>query len=63
MTTVNFVSGQAAITDSAELPPPDATSAVNSGVVDSIALPRAIPNTVDSGRISFGAAMRLPVRK
>lgn len=28
-----------------------------------IAVPRPLPNTVDTGRISFGAGYRLPVSK
>jgi hypothetical protein len=56
MTTFHFASNQVSVAD---LPRPDAAS-VQSG---DCALPRPLPAVTDSGRISFGAAARLPLQK
>ena len=58
MTSINFVSDLCPITDSGELPRPDATAAVVSFGTNA-----PLPSVNDSGRISFGAGMRLPVRR
>lgn len=45
--------------DLADLPRPDAALTA----VEPTALPRPLPAVTDSGRISFGAACRLPLQK
>jgi hypothetical protein len=58
MTTIHSVSDQGSITDSADLPRPDTASAAARS-----ALPRPLLSVTDTGRISFGAACRLPLQK
>jgi hypothetical protein len=59
MTTFHTVSDQGSLAD---LPRPDAAlTSVQPGTGG--ALPRPLPAITDSGRISFGAAGRLPMQK
>jgi hypothetical protein len=64
MTTIHSASDQVFITDNADLPRPDTTSAaISAGPADGVASPRPLPCVNDSGRISFGAGFRIPLQK
>jgi hypothetical protein len=60
MTNIASVSDQGSIIDNADLPRPVVGSVKNSSYSD---LPRPLAKVVDSGRISFGAGLRLPLSK
>ena len=57
MTVPIFVSNIDSVADNGDLPRPE--TAFGTGSV----LPRPMPNVNDTGRISFGAACRLPITK
>lgn len=59
MTTFRTVSDRASLAD---LPRPD-TDLTSVQPDAGCALPRPLPAVIDSGRISFGAACRLPLQK
>jgi hypothetical protein len=64
MTTIHSASDQGFITDNADLPAPDTTSApLSAGPVGTVTSPKPLPCVNDSGRISFGAGFRFPLQK
>jgi hypothetical protein len=63
MTSSNTVLNVLRVTNTDDLPPPDVTSTGNSLHTDLPDPASALPNIVDSGRICFGGAFRLSLKK
>lgn len=62
--TSSSITTVVAASNTDELPRPDVTSAENASGIAGLKRPtRTVQNVTDTGRISFGAAMRLPLSK
>ncbi|MEA2739320.1 MAG: hypothetical protein QOH05_2627 [Acetobacteraceae bacterium] len=63
MTTIQSIPNRDSITDSADLPRPDAADFISSDTGAGLASARPLPAVNDSGRIRFGAACRPSIKK